>query len=163
MALIESISTDRRRQVASPKLVVVDLSSLVSDIDGAIEPSELAARSIIVRTMAEARRDGDVFIVSAPVELSWAVSELFPGAAMFIEDPNDPEGVELTGQFLDRQRTGGFGELVIVSGSRRFLDIAEMFRDSGRTVRVISQPSDCDIVLNGESDLTLWFPSEFAA
>lgn len=153
---------DDRRRAATSKLVVLDLASVFPDWKGPVPPSELVARSALVRTLAEARRDGDVFLIGCAIDMAWAAAEIFPGAAIFIEPQDPSEEKELSGQFLDRQRAGYFDELVIVSGDRRFLDVAEMFTESGRSVRVLTSRESCDIVLNGEADLTVYFP-EFDA
>ncbi len=149
---------EERRRAATSKLVVLDLASVFPDWLGPVPPSELVARSVLVRTLAEARRDQDVFLIGCSVDMAWAAAEVFPGAAIFIEPDDESEERELSGQFLDRQRTGSFAELVIVSGDRRFLDVAEMFGESGRTVRVLTDRESCDIVLNGEADVTVYFP-----
>ena len=149
---------EERRRAATSKLVVLDLASVFPDWLGPVPPSELVARSVLVRTLAEARRDQDVFLIGCSVDMAWAAAEVFPGAAIFIEPDDETEERELSGQFLDRQRTGSFAELVIVSGDRRFLDVAEMFGESGRTVRVLTDRASCDIVLNGEADVTVYFP-----
>ncbi len=152
-----------RRRAATSKLVVVDLSSLITDAVGAIEPTELAARSVIVKTMAEARREGDRYLVGTPVELAWAASELFPGAALVIEQPGTHDDCLLADQFLAQHGSGTFDELVIVSGSARFRDIVDRFQATNRTVRVISMPGECDLVLDGQADVTLLFPTQIAA
>jgi len=149
---------EERRRAATSKLVVLDLASVFPDWLGPVPPSELVARSVLVRTLAEARRDQDVFLIGCTVDMAWAAAEVFPGAAIFIEPEDASEERELSGQFLDRQRTGSFAELVIVSGDRRFLEVAEMFGESGRTVRVLTDRDSCDIVLNGEADVTVYFP-----
>lgn len=157
MTLMDRDVQDRRR-AATAKLVVLDLASVFPDWRGTVPPSELIARSALVRTLSEARRDGDVFLIGCSVDMAWAAAEIFPGAAIFIEPQNPDEEKELSGQFLDRQKAGQFSELVVVSGDRRFLDVVEMFRDSGRSVRVLTNRESCDIVLNGEADLTIYFP-----
>lgn len=154
----ESVAADRREH-APPKLVVVDLASVFPEWTGPVPPQELVARSALLRTLAEARRDGDVYLVGAPMHLAWAASEIFENSAVVVESEDPNVEKELSGQFLNYEETGRFGELVIVSGDRRFLDVIDQFKSEGRTVRVISAWDDCDLVLARNADLTVFFPS----
>ena len=158
MATSSGYSGPDRRAKSTNKLVVVDLTTVFPDWTGPVPPSELVARSTLVRTLAEARRDGDVYLVGAPVSLAWSARQVFEGSAVVIEsdDPNIEK--ELSGEFLDLEKTGKFGELVIVSSDRRFLDVIRNFRDEGRDIRVVSNWVDSDVVMNGEANVTAFFP-----
>lgn len=154
-----SVPAHERRGGTPAKLVVVDLASVFPDWTGPVPASELIARSALLKTLAEARRDGDVYLVGAPVDLAWSASEVFENSAVVIESDDPEVGKDLSGEFIDLEQTGAFGELVIVSGDRRFLDVVEGFKERGRSVRVLTRWEDCDIVLAGEADLTVFFPS----
>lgn len=148
-----------RRGTAPPKLVVVDFASVFPEWVDPIPPAELIARSALLRTLAEARREHDVYLIGTPKSLARSAAEVFEGAAIVIESDDPNEEKELSGEFLDYERTGIFGELVVVSGDRRFLDVIAAFKADGRSVRVISTWENCDVVLKNEADLTIFFPS----
>jgi len=159
-----------RRGTAPPKLVVVDFASVFPEWLDPIPPAELIARSALLRTLAEARREHDVYLIGTPMGLARSAAQVFEGAAIVIESDDPDEEKELSGEFLHYERTGVFGELVVVSSDRRFLDVMAAFKDDGRSVRVISMWEHCDVVLKNEADLTVFFPSfdaggegEFAA
>ena len=46
-----------------------------------------------------------------------------------------------------------------MSSDSRFLEVAEMFKSDGRSVRVLTDRASSATVLNGEADLTVYFPS----
>ncbi len=158
MATAEVPPSERRLE-PGPKLVVVDLGSVFSDWLGPVPAAELLSRSVLIRTLAEARRDDDVYLIGSSMELGWTARKMFPNSAVFIEGDEPDEEKDLSGQFLDHERTGVFEELVIVSSDRRFLEVAELFKADGRTVRVLTDRSSGETVLNGEADLTLYLPS----
>ena len=148
-----------RRLEPGPKLVVIDLGSVFSDWLGPVPAPELMSRSVLIRTLAEARRDDDVYLIGCSMELGWAAGKMFPNSAVFVEGDEPDEEKDLSGQFLDYERTGVFEELVIVSSDQRFLEVAELFKADGRSVRVLTDRASGETVLNGEADLTVYFPS----
>lgn len=152
------ITTDRRT-ATGPKLVVVDLESVFEDWLGPVPASELLVRSVLIRTLAEARRENDVYLIGCSLELAWVARDIFPNSAVFVESDDPEEENDLSGQFLDYEKTGGFDELVIVSTDQRFLEVAELFKADGRSVRVLTDRASGETVLNGEADLTLYLPS----
>jgi hypothetical protein len=158
MAFAHLDASERRRPLG-PKLVVIDLDSVFADWLGPVPASELLVRSVLIRTLAEARRDEDVYLIGCSLDLGWVAKEMFPNSAVFIEGDDPNEERDLSGQFLDYEKSGVFDELVIVSTDQRFVDVAEMFRASGRSVRVLTDRASGDTVLDGEADLTLYFPS----
>ena len=158
MATTPPATTDRRTATGA-KLVVVDLESVFEDWLGPVPASELLVRSVLIRTLAEARRENDVYLIGCSFELAWAARDIFPNSAVFVES-DDPEAEnDLSGQFLDYEKTGGFDELVVVSSDQRFLEVAELFKADGRSVRVLTDRTSGQTVLNGEADLTLYLPS----
>ena len=153
------VAAPERRLDPGPKLVVVDLTSVFRDWLGPVPASELVVRSVLIRTLAEARRDDDVYLIGCSIDLGWAAQEMFPNSAVFVESDDPAEEKDLSGQFLDYEKTGVFEELVIVSSDSRFLEVAEMFKSDGRSVRVLTDREGSTSVLNGEADLTVYFPS----
>lgn len=153
------VEAPQRRVEPAPKLVLVDLGSVFRDWLGPIPASELIVRSVLIRTLAEARRENDVYLIGCSMELAWAAREMFPNSAVFIETDDPDEEKDLSGQFLHYEKAGVFGELVVVSSDQRFLEVAEMFKADGRTVRVLTDRENGDTVLNGEADVTVYFPS----
>ncbi len=153
------VAAPERRLDAGPKLVVIDLASVFRDWLGPVPASEMLSRSVLIRTLAEARRDDDVYLIGCPAELARAAQETFSNSAVFIETDDPDEERDLSGQFLDLEKAGIFDELVIVSTDERFVEVAEMFKSHGRTVRVLTDRTSGSTVLNGEADVTVYFPS----
>jgi len=150
-------NADRRRPSTS-KLVVVDFPSVFPDWQGEIPADEVIARSVLVRVLSEARREGDVFLVGTTQSMFETVVEVFPGAAVFV-DTNDPESARaMAAGFLAHERTGGFGELVVVSANERFVGVVDAFRKSGRTVTVVSTEDNANSALAQRADVTHFFP-----
>lgn len=154
-----SVAAPDRRTDTGPKLVVVDLGSVFQDWLGPVPASELLVRSVLIRTLAEARRENDVYLIGCSLELGWVARDIFPNSAVFVESDDPRDDNELSGQFLDYEKTGAFDELVVVSTDQRFLEVAEMFKADGRSVRVLTDRQSGETVLNGEADLTVYFPS----
>jgi len=151
-----------RRRPATSKLVVVDFPSVFPDWNDNVPADELIARSVLVRLLAQARRDGDVYLVGTSPALAATVAELFPGAAVFV-DSNDPESSKaMAARFLAHESTGGFGELVVVSANERFVGVVEAFRKSGRNVTVVSTEDHADSALAERADVVHFFP-DFSA
>ncbi|NNC79718.1 MAG: hypothetical protein HKN94_06140 [Acidimicrobiales bacterium] len=154
----ENVGAPDRRRPATSKLIVVDFPSVFPEWTGNVPAEELIARSVLVRTLAQARRDGDVYLVGTSPGLATTVAELFPGAAIFV-DSDDPESVKaMAAGFLAHESTGGFSELVVVSANERFVGVVDAFRKSGRSVTVVSTEDNAHSALAERADVVHFFP-----
>lgn len=151
-----------RRRPATSKLVVVDFPSVFPDWSGHVPADELIARSVLVRTLAQARRDGDVYLVGTSADLAGTVADLFPGAAIFVDSDTPESSKAMAAGFLAHESTGGFGELVVISANERFVGVVDAFRKSGRNVTVVSTEDHADSALAERADVVHFFP-DFSA
>ncbi len=151
-----SNTTDRpddRRRAAVPRLVLFDLESMTHEWSGVVEPEDLTSRSVVVSSMLEARRESDTVLVACEPAFSWAMTELFPGAAMYLGtgaiDPIRP----VVEEFRTRLIAGGHGEVVVASCDPALLEDAAAWT-GGRTL--CSTRNDCrDLLLALSGDLVI--------
>jgi len=113
------VRLEDRRRAASNRLVVLDIDSIGHFWSEIVDPDDLVARSVLIRSLLEARREGDVFLIGCDPTMGWAMTEVFPGAVLFLGDGTVTERRPLTVEFVRHYRTGRFGEVCVVTGDER--------------------------------------------
>lgn len=140
---------DDRRRAASNRLVVLDIDSIGHQWSDIVDPDDLLARSVLIRSLLEARREGDTFLIGCDPTMGWAMTEVFPGAVLFLGDGTIHDRRPLTAEFVRHYRTGRFGEVCVVTGDETLAQVAQAAVGSERPLQLLATREECASLLAG--------------
>lgn len=138
-----------RRRAATNRLVVLDIDSIGHQWSDIVDPDDLVARSVIIRSLLEARREGDTFLIGCDPTMGWAMTEVFPGAVLFLGDGTTAERRPITIEFVRQFRSGRFGEVCVVTGDENLAEVAHAAVGTELPLRVLSTREECAELLAG--------------
>ncbi len=147
-------SHPERRRAAQRRLVVFDLESMTHEWTGIVEPDDLTDRSVIVGALLEARRESDTFLIGCAPEFSWALSELFPGAALFLGGLDDTDR-PIVHEVRRRLNAGNHGEICVASCDPAMLALAESRTATESTIRSTSREECRELLAAISGDIVL--------
>ena len=141
-----SAQSDRRR-AATNRLVVLDLESLTHRWSDIVTPDDLLERSVLLSALLAARRESDTFLIGCEPSFGWALSEVFPGAALFLGSGRITEDRPLVAEFVKRFRSGEFSDVSIVSLDERLIEAAQALAGADDPIAVYSTREQCQQIL----------------
>ncbi len=138
-----------RRRAATNRLVVLDIDSIGHFWSDIVDPEDLVARSVLIRSLLEARREGDTFLIGCDPTMGWAMTEVFPGAVLFLGDGTVTDRRPLTAEFVRHYRTGRFEEVCVVTGDETLAQVAQAAVGTERPLRLLATREECAELLAG--------------
>ena len=146
------VRLEDRRRAATNRLVVLDIDSIGHFWSEIVDPDDLVSRSVLIRSLLEARREGDVFLIGCDPTMGWAMTEVFPGAVLFLGDGTVTERRPLTAEFVRHYRSGRFGEVCVVTGDETLAQVAQAAVGTERPLRLLATRDECAQLLAGVAD-----------